>query len=120
MTKIEGITGAIIKELQKYTNMVTEEVEEAKIISSKEFKADVEKDSPKDTGSYKKGWRIKKDAARKSYIIHNKTDYQLTHLLENGFVMRNGKRKGGITHIRNNEEKMIANYLKRINKAVKQ
>ena len=46
--------------------------------------------SPKDTGDYKKGWRIKQDKARKSIIVHNATDYQLTHLLEHGHVKRNG------------------------------
>jgi len=45
--------------------------------------------SPKGaTGSYAKGWKA---GARKDgdYVVHNATDYQLTHLLENGHVVRN-------------------------------
>ena len=46
--------------------------------------------SPVKTGSYAKGWKV--GTRRGSdYIVHNATDYQLTHLLENGHVIRNKK-----------------------------
>ena len=50
--------------------------------------------SPKKTGSYASGWRVKKLIAKNDVtdvIVHNATDYQLTHLLENGHVVRNKK-----------------------------
>jgi type II secretory pathway predicted ATPase ExeA len=51
-------------------------------------------------------------------VVHNKTDYQLTHLLEHGHVKRNGERFNGEVHIRPNEEKAIREYLRRIERAL--
>lgn len=53
--------------------------------------------SPVKTGSYAKGWK----AGRRNgddYVVHNATDYQLTHLLENGHVIKNKKGTYGRTH----------------------
>lgn len=50
--------------------------------------------SPKKTGSYASGWRVKKLVERNGVtdvVVHNATDYQLTHLLENGHIVRNKK-----------------------------
>ena len=44
--------------------------------------------SPRRTGDYVKGWAVKK-VDIDTFVVHNKTDYQLTHLLENGHVSRN-------------------------------
>jgi hypothetical protein len=56
---------------------------------------------------YAEGWKVsKKDRA--DLVVHNATNYQLTHLLENGHVIRNKKgtygRTHGIKHIEPAEE----------------
>lgn len=62
--------------------------------------------SPKKTGDYAKGWKLKREPGRNGIndvTIHNATDYHLTHLLENGHVVRNKKgtygRTNGVKHI---------------------
>lgn len=117
MTKIKDITGEIQKALKAYTYEVATEIEEAKEDVSKELKKNLKNDSPELTGSYKKGWRIKK--VGNAHVVHNKTDYQLTHLLEHGHVKRDGGRTQEKVHIRPNEQKAVKEFLKRVEKAVK-
>lgn len=121
MTKIENLASEISKELQNYSNYVTEEVEKAKRKTATELKKEIIANAPEDTGDYKLGWRTKKDNERKSIIVYNATDYQVTHLLEHGHVKKSGgERVPAQVHIRPAEERAVTNYLDRIEKAVKE
>ena len=66
----------------------------------------LQNESPKKTGDYAKGWVCETLAKGKfngifsktgQYIDRNKTDWHLTHLLENGHVVRNAKGTYGRT-----------------------
>ena len=46
--------------------------------------------SPRKSGDYALGWTVKKLSSN-NVIVHNTDHYQLTHLLENGHVIRNKK-----------------------------
>lgn len=46
---------------------------------------------------YAEGWKVGK-RGRSDLVVHNATNYQLTHLLENGHVIRNKKGDYGRTH----------------------
>lgn len=120
MTKIEGVAKEIMEQLEYYVDEVKEKVETAKNETAKQIKGDIEKDSPEKRPSYKKGWRIKRTSKR--LIVHNKTDYQLTHLLEYGHILKNKGRNVGETgthpHIRPAEQRGVKDYLSKIRKAV--
>lgn len=76
----------------------------------------------KHAGRYAKGWAVKKDYD--SYIVYNKTDWQLTHLLANGHIVKNrygdtGARAKGDPHIADAEQFGIAEYPIRISRGLK-
>lgn len=62
---------------------------------------DLQNTSPSKTGDYAKGWTVKaqKGVGKMNYVVYNRTDYQLTHLLENGHIIVNAygvqQRKNG-------------------------
>ena len=79
------------------------------------------------TGKYNRGWRVKTEKGN-GYVrstIHNATNWQLTHLLENGhdFVDRYGHRKKNTSrpfkHIAPVEDKCIKEYKKTVETIIK-
>ena len=107
-------TGSVEIQMQRILDDATKEVKRAASNAqdkiAKEGVQKLRNTSPKKTGDYAKGWRVKRERGRGIPIvtIHNKTDYQLTHLLENGHVVANAKgtygRTNGIKHIAPVEE----------------
>ena len=118
VTNINNLASEIAKQVKLYTQEVKEEIDKGKQDVSKELVKNLKRDSPEKTGSYQKGWRVKKE--KRSNKIHNKTDYQLTHLLEKGHAKRNGGRVAPKVHIRPNEERAVKEFEKRIKGAIKQ
>lgn len=80
------------------------------------------------TGKYNKGWRmeIEKGFGTVQATIHNKTNYQLTHLLERGhdYVGRDGQRKKGAAkpypHIAPVEQECIKEFEEKITKRIEE
>ena len=112
--KIDGLADAIIKELSEYNQEVTDGVKQEVKSVANECKTEIQQNSPKLTGSYRKGWREKtmyESADDIRISIYNKTDYQLPHLLENGHAKVNGGRVEGKPHIgpaeQNAEQKLL-------------
>lgn len=112
------LANEIMKEMKKYSQLVQDEFEEAKEDVSKKLVDDLKRDSPEKTGDYAKGWRKKK--TNKGWIVHNKTNYQLTHLLEYSHARKGGgKPVPPKVHIRPNEEKAIKEFIARTKQAIK-
>jgi hypothetical protein len=107
----------ITKALTEYTQEVTEGLEKAKKDIAKETAKELKKTSPKLTGDYKKGWSVKKVGT--AQVVHNRTDYQLTHLLEKGHAKRGGGRVAAIPHIRPAEQRAIEEYVEQVEKVIK-
>lgn len=112
----------LMKYLQDYKENIDEEVEKTAISVGNRAVAVLKRISPKGARKeYCKGWRLKKDKLGKnrySIKIHNKTDYQLTHLLEFGHATRNGGRTRQQPHIRPVEEKYKKEFEKELKKKI--
>ena len=112
--------------LGDYVEDIEEGVEEATDEITKEAVKELKEISPRGHGSinqpYSKGWTRQKNRRIKGkYMIkiHNKTNYQLTHLLEFGHATRNGKKTKAIPHIRPLEEKYNRQYEERITTVIR-
>lgn len=98
--KPENLQKELMNYLENYKEDIDEEVTDATDIITKEAKEELIKTSPRDSiarnTKYYKGWTVKIGARtrKKSYrytkVIWNKTNYQLTHLLEFGHHKRDG------------------------------
>lgn len=110
----------VSKILEKYFNDINDEVDEQTILALNEGTQRLKNTSDTykiRTGKYNKGWRFKIDRKYGNIegTIYNATNYQLTHLLENGhkIIGRNGQVKGFVKaypHITPTSEKISAEY----------
>lgn len=119
--KVDDLSKEIMKALENYSDDISEVVEEVSNDVGKEAVSELKDTSPKKHGSYANGWKLKKDKSGKnrySIKIYNKTDYQLTHLLEFGHATRNGRRTKAIPHIRPVEEKYSTEYEKKLKQKI--
>ena len=114
-TSVNDLADAIAEELEQYSQDVTDGLKKEVKQVAKECKLEIQRNSPVLTGSYKKGWRDQVEYESRQdirVVVRNKTDYQLTHLLENGHAKVNGGRVPGKPHIRpaeqNAEKKLLS------------
>ena len=99
---IATVTAQMKELLDEYNREAEQAVNEAAVEASDLCVNQLKNTSPKRPGSgkYARSWTVKKERAGSGvadYIVHNKGYYQLTHLLENGHVIRNGKGTYGRT-----------------------
>lgn len=97
MAKTESVSAQMKEVLDEVNEDVKNSTKRNINSVSKESVAKLKNTSPRKTGSYAKGWGTKKQGEM-DVVVHNRTDYQLTHLLENGHVIRNKKGTYGRTH----------------------
>lgn len=107
----ETLTVQMDKILDEYSHRVQNVTNVAINRVSRECVKRLRNTSPRKTGDYAAGWGTKKMASHgkiANIIVHNKTEYSLTHLLENGHLIVNAKGTFGRTaprkHIKPVEE----------------
>ena len=119
-------TDSVAVQMSKLMDQIDKEVQD----SAKDGIRDVSKEavqklkstSPKKTGDYASGWATKKEGDL-TIIVYNKKAPSLTHLLENGHVVRNKKgvygRTRAIKHIKPVEEWASSELPIRIRRGIK-
>lgn len=118
MASINDFASEITRELQRYSHLVEEDLENIQEVVTDNLVDGLQENSPKKTGKYRKGWRKKKEG--KSTIVYNALKPQLTHLLEKGHAKADGGRVPAQVHIAPEEEKAINDYLERVERAIQQ
>ena len=109
---IDELGNEISRQLRTYTENVQKDVNKAaQVIARKgalELKRSTTGDFKNITGNYRRGWRAKK--VKGSWVVYNATDYQLTHLLEEG-TQRNGRpHSPAFEHIKPVEQQIIQEF----------
>lgn len=110
----------IIDILDDYSSDIQEAITQDAQAVAKQGASKLKTTSPRRTGDYQKGWKVKTTKGRYSIecTIHNATNWQLTHLLEKPHATRNG----GVTipkvHIQPVEQECINTYEKNVERII--
>lgn len=107
--------------LNEYSSDIQEGITADAQRVAKEAQAELRNTSPKRTGEYRKGWRVKTEKGNGyvDCIVHNATDYQLTHLLEKPHLKRNGGMTAPKVHIAPVEQKAVKQYERDVENIIK-
>lgn len=98
----DQLAETIMKGMEEYVKVATEDMKEAVTETAKDVKNEVKANGPKKTGAYRRSWttqKTKESATALEITVHSKNRYQLTHLLEHGHAKRGGGRTRAFPHI---------------------
>ena len=121
---VNDLSKVILQTLMDYTDEVQAEIGKEAIKISKDAaqKLNSAGSFKNRSGRYRKGWRVKQ-VKGEGPVVHNATDYQLTHLLEKGHALRKGGRTVGkvpaMVHIEPIEKEAIEEFEKAVERAIK-
>lgn len=119
--KIDSLSSEVMRELEKYADVTTENVKKAVQKAGKTVRDEIKESAPSDTGKYSKSWTVKtvrETSSSLELVVHSRNKYQLTHLLEFGHAKRGGGRVSARPHIANAEEKAIKVFEEEIKEAI--
>lgn len=104
---IGGLADAVMKELNDYAELVTDDMKKAVKSAGNSMKKDIQANAPRDSGAYAKSWSVKnmkENSHSLQLTVYSRNRYQLAHLLEFGHAKRGGGRVSGRAHIAPAEE----------------
>ena len=84
---VDSVEVQLTQILDEYMNVVGDVVEKAERKTARDAVQKLKGTSPRKTGDYASGWSSKK--VGKDMVVYNRKAPGLTHLLENGHVIRN-------------------------------
>lgn len=119
---VEQMADEIAQQLAAWADDVTANTKDAVREVAKQCLDEVRENSPVRTGRYKKGWTNVVSYEGQTDLrvtVHNKTDYQLTHLLEFGHAKRGGGRVEPKPHIKQAEQHATEALGRKVEAAVK-
>lgn len=108
--------------LNEYSNDIQEAITTTAESVAKDGVSELKITSPKRTGKYRRGWRVKTEKGKGfvECVIHNATSYQLTHLLEKPHSDRTGTRTiMPKVHIAPVEQQCVSKYEKDVENIIK-
>lgn len=107
--------------LNEYSEDIQEAISDVIPSIAKKGVSTLKNTSPKNTGKYSRGWRVKTQKGRGNITstIYNATDWQLTHLLEKPHLKRNGGLTTPKIHIKPVEEQCISETETKITNIIK-
>lgn len=119
-TTVDNLSSAIVRELETYSEDVTESVKVVADDVMKDLVNNTKRDAPIGArrGKYKKAISSKVSTNtkyKKILVWHVKAPhYRLAHLLNNGHVKRGGGRIAGDNHITKNERIAVEDFERKI------
>lgn len=122
MPKRKGIdvTAQMEKILDEFADRLNMKADEVMEEECRKTVADLRATSPKDTGEYRNDWEFMHKQHK--WIVYNKDHYRLTHLLNNGHVVKNQygrySRYRGDKHIDQAEQRSIADLFREMGKKI--
>lgn len=125
MTDIDGLADAIMDAMQEYTAEVEEAIPDIVDNAADAMVKEIRATAPKRTGKYAKGWTARqlgeRARSKEGYakLVCNPKRYAIAHLAEYGHAKRSGGRVAGKPHIRPACDKLLPEFEKKIEEAVK-
>lgn len=123
---IDQFSHEIEKELEVLVNETSKKMEKVIVKTGKAGAKELRKTAPinryhkTNRGRYRSGWRSKRLKGKfgnVEMVVYNKTDWQLTHLLENGFYhVKSNKQVKPHPHIEPVQKRMESNVIRDLKK----
>lgn len=100
--KVEDLAREVMKEMQAYVDLATEEMKKVVKETADLVKKEASARAPKKTGKYAKSFatqKTKENSCVLEYVVWSPKDYRRVHLLEYGHAKRGGGRTRAFPHM---------------------